>query len=180
MTEAPSLPPLHTFRHLFNYDPLTGAITYTQQRGPRAAGDAAGYVQHGRMYLLIAGRRCRAPAVVWALQHDADPAPLHVSPVNGDPLDLRLSNLTLTAEPFARPQPPPGARCRRPTWQRTQIRYNVYTGLWDAFYRHLRAKQLTCIGAFESKADAIAARRAYAAQHAPQGRQGEGEGESAA
>lgn len=180
MTDASPLPPLHTFRHLFNYDPLTGAITYTQQRGPRAAGAPAGYVQKSRPYVLIAGVRYRAAAVVWALQYDADPAPLHVSPVNGDPLDLRLSNLTLTPEPFTRPQPRPGARCRRVYWHRTQIRYNRLTGLWDALYRHPGATQQTLISSFESKAEALAARRAYAALHASQGRQGEGDREGAA
>jgi hypothetical protein len=36
-----TLPPIHELRSLFHYNPLTGAITYLQQRGPRKPGDPA-------------------------------------------------------------------------------------------------------------------------------------------
>ena len=72
-----TLPPIHELRSLFHYNPLTGAITYLQQRGPRKPGDPAGSTQSGIPHVYINGRQHRAAAIAWVRQV-APPAPVVV------------------------------------------------------------------------------------------------------
>lgn len=175
MTAHP-LPPLHTFRHLFHYNPLSGEITYTQQRGARAAGSVAGARFNNRPCIFIAGRYHRAAAVAWALWHGVDPSPEHVNPLDGDPWNLRMDNLELSPTPLRLSNAATGRRAKRPGWVRADIRLQRRSGLWRAWYSSPSGRQR--LGDFVTRHEAMAARRAaHAAALCAQGegRQGGGE-----
>ena len=146
---AKRLPPLKRLRLLFNYNPLTGAITYAQQRGNRKLGQPAGSSwPSGTRRLHIEGEYYRADAVAYALHHERDPCPMHVAPIDGDVCNLRISNLKLSDAPFM-PARITRRRARRP-WYESKKHIRQKDGLW---YAHLsRQKE----GPFDSRAEAIA------------------------
>lgn len=149
------LPPITELRLLFHYNPLTGTISYLQQRGRRAPGQPAGSVVRGRLWLSIDSELYAAPAVAWALTHGRDPAAdgLHVAPIDGDPLNLRLANLQLSPEPYRRPcGASRGRRAQRASWQ-SHVRYSQRAGVWKAYHN----RQL--IGTYETKEQALDAKR---------------------
>lgn len=156
MTPAPSLPPLTILRALFHYNPLTGVISYLQQRGPRSPGEPAGATVRGVPRLYVNGAYCRAAAVAWALSHGADPAPQHVTPADGDPMNIKLSNLRLSDAPYARSNlsAGKGKRKRRPVWVRRSIRYMQGEGVWRVWHKW------RVLGEYGSLAEAMAAKRA--------------------
>lgn len=145
------LPPLELLHSLFHYNPVTGQISYLQQRGPRRPGDPAGCTQGGYPCLFIQGRHWRAARVAWALYHGADPAPHHPIPVDGDPLNLQLANLSLSTEPFVRPRLYRKSK-RRQSLQK-HIKYFPAEGVWKAWHRR------RIIGSYSSKREAIDAKR---------------------
>lgn len=148
-----ALPPLSDLRDRFSYDPITGLITHAgPQRGPRRPGQAAGSNSRGIPTIWAGGRHCRAAAVAWALTHGVDPWPQHVTPIDGDPTNLKLNNLQLSSEPFRNPGTN-GRRSRRPAWQKKSIRYSREEGRWLAWHKR------KLLGKFISKAEAINARR---------------------
>lgn len=155
MIAADPVPALDLLRGLFHYNPLTGIITYAQQRGPKSPGDHAGTTVRGVLHVYIAGAYHRAPAVAWTLFHGSDPAPMHVIPVDGNPDNMEVSNLALSEHPFRRPNYVPGRRrARRPAWEKNHIRYSAAEGLWKAFHNR------KLLGPFLSRAEAVAAKRA--------------------
>lgn len=149
------LPPITELRLLFHYSPLTGAITYLQQRGRRAPGQPAGSRINGRLWLSIDGQFYSAPAVAWALSCGRDPAAdgLHVVPIDGNPLNLQLANLRLSSEPFRRsPAPPTGRRMQRAHWQ-SHVRFSQRAGQWKAYH----GRRL--LGLYDTKEQALDAKR---------------------
>lgn len=151
---APPLPPLPVLRDMFSYNPLTGVISYLQQRGPRGIGEPAGASIKGTPRLYVNNRYCRAAAVAWALAHGADPAPQHVVPADGDPFNLRLINLQLSPEPFRRSNLSPGQRKRRPRWIRQHCRYSRARGVWIVWHNRRN------IGEYSTLMEAALAKRA--------------------
>jgi len=149
---SPQLPPIAELRGLFHYNPISGSITYLQQRGPRKAGDPAGCTQTGIPHVYVSGRHHKAAAVAWALAHGADPSPQHVCCLDGNPLNLALPNLALSESPprYRSPWRKPG---RRPAWHRRDIQKNKATGLWEATYKG------SIIGEFWTRQEALSARR---------------------
>lgn len=149
------LPPITELRLLFHYNPLTGAITYLQQRGRKAPGQPAGSVVDGRLWLSIDGQLYAAPVVAWALFHGRDPAAdgSHITPIDNNPLNLQLSNLQLSPEPHRRtPGPRVGRRARRASWQ-SHVRFSRRNGCWKAYHKR------RLLGEYETKALALNAKR---------------------
>lgn len=146
------IPPLATLRMRFHYNPLTGAITYAQDRGPRKIGDPAGSTQKGYPCLFVDGRQHKAAPIAWALYHGEGPGPQHIHPIDGNPCNLKLSNLVLRDEPFTRPNHLGYKRARKPAWHR-QIRYSQDEGIYRVFHNN------KMIGKFSSKHEALDAKR---------------------
>lgn len=150
--------PLPELRQLFHYNPISGAITYICDRGPRKTGDPAGSTQSGLPCVYFAGRQWKAARVAWALAHGADPWPQHVCCIDGNPHNLALSNLALsdTAPRYNSPRRRPG---RRPGWYKRDIR-KLKTGLFRAVYDGV------ILGEFYTRREAMAARRLAAREEA--------------
>jgi hypothetical protein len=148
---AKSLPPLDQLHSLFHYNPLTGAITYLQQRGPRTAGKPAGATIRGIPSLYVAGAYHSAAAVAWALHHGADPSPQHVTPADSDPLNLKINNLRLADEKFIR-QRVRRKPARRFIGHKKHIRYSSSLGMWQAWHNY------KLLGLFYSKTEASIAK----------------------
>lgn len=155
-----TLPPLDVVRSLLHYNPLTGAITYLQQRGPRKPGDPAGCTQSGIPQVYINGRHHKAAAVAWLLFHGVDPSPQHVCCLDRNPTNLELTNLALSKAPPSY-RKPRGKMPRRPAWYRRDIQFNRITRVWAATYN----KEL--VGEFWTRQEAIAARRLAAGEDCP-------------
>jgi len=166
-TPAPPLPPLDLLRGLFAYNPLTGDIRYLQQRGPRSPGEPAGATVRGVPRLYVNGAYHRAAAVAWALHHGVDPAPQHVIPANGSPMNLQLSNLRLSPTPYTRSNRSTGRPKRRPAWVRRHIRYSQERGAWLAWHK----KRL--LGEYDSLHEAMDAKQTAVRQQEEQDNQSE-------
>ena len=152
MTKSPRLPPLALLRERYHYNPLTGSLTYLQSRGPRRIGDEVYLPAQGRPTICVDGQKYSAGAIVWYLHTGNDPRPMHVHPRDGNPLNLRSDNLFLAAQPFTRANKR-GRSARRQLWARGGLRYRRATEDWEATYRG------RIIGRFQSRAEAIAAKR---------------------
>ena len=153
MNDSIVLPPLETIRSLLHYNPLTGAITYLQQRGPRKPGDPAGSTQSGIPHVFINGRQHKAAAIAWLLFYGVDPSPQHVCCLDLDPTNLASDNLALSDDPPSY-RKPRGKLPRRPAWQRRDIKFVQPTGMWSARF------DKKSLGQFCSRKEAIAARLA--------------------
>lgn len=153
------LPPLPVLQRLFHYDPLTGALAYASDRGPRRAGDPAGSNLCGRLHLFVAGKHYPAAEIAMALYKQQDHAPLWVHAINGDYNDLTLANLALGEE-----KPRAGklgrAKGSRSAKRPARDRYIRATGngQWEA--RARIGGRVCYIGRFSTKSQAIAARDA--------------------
>ncbi len=143
----PSLP----FRHSLHYNPLTGDFTYLRNRGPRRAGDIAGTINNDRRYLSIDGDSVPAALIAYTWYND-DPAPQHVVFKDNNPLNLALSNLELSPEPFRRIPKKRGRRAERPAWMNS-VRWSQRQGCWKAYHNR------RMLGSFNTKAEAITAKR---------------------
>jgi hypothetical protein len=153
------LPSIERLRALFHYNPLTGRLSCLMARGNRASGALAGSVQRGRRWVMVDREFCCAMQLAWALYHGHDPATdgLHVAPADGDPLNLRLSNLQLSPYPYVAPVPPVspiprGRRAQRPSWQ-SHIRFSRRSGRWKAYHKR------RLLGDYDTKALALNAKR---------------------
>jgi hypothetical protein len=147
----PSKLPLKVLQSLYHYNPVAGTITHLQQRGSRRPGAPAGTTIRGIPAIWAQGRHHKAAAVCWALFHGKDPSPQHVVPRDGDVANLRIANLQLSREPFIRPRIV-GRRGRRPAWQK-DVYYSIPGQKW--IVKHSGR----VIGGFESKEEAMAAKR---------------------
>lgn len=160
-------------RRLFSYDPETGALTWTR-RSPAMFTDGAQTAEHrcaiwnGRYdgaaalnvrlptgYLCgrVNGKRVLAHRVVWAISFDRWPQ-FEIDHMNGDPSDNRIANL--------RDVP------RRENARNLKV-YSAnksgvsgvgrwHNGRWRAYISS--SGSAIHLGSFESKADAVMARRA--------------------
>jgi hypothetical protein len=146
-----TFPPVALLRERYHYNPIDGSIKYLISRGPRRAGDDVFLPAKGRPVLCIDGKCYPAGAIVWALYHGIAPAQ-HVTPLDGDPLNLRLANLSLSPEVFTR-RYRRGRAAARPMWLRGGLSYSRTSGLWTARIRD------RVVGQFDSRQEAIAAKR---------------------
>jgi hypothetical protein len=155
MDSAPPLPPLPELRALFHYNPVTGTISYLQQRGPKLAGRPAGTTQQGIPLIRYAGQYHPAAAVAWALYHRRDPSPQHVIPCDGNPLNLALVNLKLSDTKFTRIAKR-GRSAKRPARNKREkhLRFSTTLGMWQAWHNH------KLLGLFYSKTEASMAKLA--------------------
>ena len=80
----------------FNYDPDTGALTYSKPRGTLPAGRRAGTATAGGYNVMLAGSYTLAHRIIWNIM--TGEWPQHpVRHVNGDKLDNRWGNLQMRA-----------------------------------------------------------------------------------
>jgi hypothetical protein len=150
-----TLPPITLLRERYHYNPLDGSIKYLISRGPCRAGDAVFLPAKGRPVLFIDGKSYPAGAIVWAMYHGEAPTE-HVIPEDGDPLNLRLSNLRLSPEPFTR-RYRRGRAAARPMWLRGGLHYDRTAQVWEASIKTATSRRV--IGRYESRQEAIAAKR---------------------
>jgi hypothetical protein len=160
-----TLPPITLLRERYHYNPLDGSIKYLISRGPRRAGDTVFLPAKGRPVLFIDGKSYPAGAIVWAMYHGEAPTE-HVIPEDGDPLNLRLSNLRLSPEPFTR-RYRRGRAAARPMWLRGGLHYDRTAQLWEASIKTRTSRRV--IGRYESRQEAIAAKRQALKSWVPEG-----------
>jgi hypothetical protein len=80
-------------QELLAYDRLSGALTWKNARGSRAAGSLAGCLRHdGYVLLRIDGVRYPAHRVAWLLHYGAWPCG-GIDHINRNPADNRIENL---------------------------------------------------------------------------------------
>lgn len=139
-------------RHLFNYDPATGALTWRNptQRAV-AVGDVPGSVsKKGYRAISIYNRIFLAHRIVWLIVHGELPV-ANIVAKNGDFCDLRIENLTTetfadTARKASRKTNASGGR---------GVHYEAHTKKWRAeITRNYERIQL---GRFDTREDAQAA-----------------------
>jgi hypothetical protein len=153
------LPPIARLQQLLHYNPLAGELSCLVARGNRAAGALAGSVHRGRRWVMVDGEFHCAMRLAWALYSGCDlpAASPYVAPIDGDPLNLRSSNLTLSPYPHVAPLPasspaPRGRRAQRPAWH-AQVKWSQRAGVWKAYH----SKRL--LGCYETKEQALNAKR---------------------
>lgn len=144
-------------RHLFNYEPTTGRLTW---RNPTARavskGDIAGTVaKNGNRYVSIGDERYMAHRIVWLMVYGEWPKE-NVSARNGNFDDLRLENLQLKS--FTQT-----ARNRKGA---KGVSYEKHTGKWRA--EITRNWQRIQLGRFETEQEALAAYKEAASLDVPE------------
>ena len=91
-----------TANQMLHYDGRTGALTWRVDRGRGIkAGDEAGTIRpdDGRIAVTVNGRTYMAHRIIWLMVHGVWPKRLRF--VDGDPMNLRLSNLVEQEEVYS-------------------------------------------------------------------------------
>ncbi len=91
------LPPIEELREVFDYDEVTGLITWKINKGPRIkAGDEAGN-KHvtGYRHIMYKREMYKAARIAYALHHGTDPYPYEVDHINRIKDDNSANNLRL-------------------------------------------------------------------------------------
>lgn len=135
----------------YHYNPLTGEITYKIFAGSKAPGQPAGTTIRGQLHLRVQGSYWPALALVWPLHQGSLLDRGFMVPLDGDPLNLRWSNLAIAEAPFCRERHQ-GRRKSGPAWQRKCVKYRATTGMWEAFHKR------QSLGEFHSKGEAAQAK----------------------
>lgn len=155
-----SLPSLEYLREILRYDPQTGAMTWIKRRVHKHfshlyAGRPAGRVNRRDGYIQIGidNKRYSLHRLAWFMTHGSEPDGC-IDHINGDKLDNRLTNLrVVTPAENAKNQPLPS---RNKSGVMGVCRVKA-TGRWRAQIG-VNGRQ-TCLGEFEDKNAAIAARK---------------------
>jgi len=139
---------------LLNYNPKKGNWVWNNGRGGQAAASPAGTLANGYRQIFIEYWAWRSARLAWLYQTGSFPSDgYYVDHINGNRSDDRWCNLRLAT-------PQQNARNRRPWPGNTSGKVGVHpiksSGLWGAEIG-LNNRNIK-LGAFECKADAIAAR----------------------
>jgi hypothetical protein len=151
-------------RSLWDYNPETGEITWRVTRnahgGRVAPGVVAGTRKDGYVQLCTSGRQYRAHRVAWLLMTgDHPPFDMDIDHVNGNRSDNRWSNLRLAT----RSQNNTNRRTAKTSSGVNGVYQRGDTGKWHA--RVTVNYRVIHLGQFDTKDEAISARRAGEAQH---------------
>lgn len=88
------LPPQRRLRNLFDYDPLTGKLTWKVPMSARQkAGDEAGTDQNGYRMVTICKQRFYSHRLIWRWWHGEDPGVKRVDHRDTDTTNNRICNL---------------------------------------------------------------------------------------
>jgi hypothetical protein len=166
--KATPLPDQSELRRLLDYDPDTGALTWRQRsEGPaqwngKWAGRPAFTARDTRGYHrgMVQGVQTSAHRLAWKWMTGEDPE--YIDHINGDPADNRFHNLRSVSHQ---------ENCRNTKTRSDSsaghpgVSFAKREGKWRAYVKLKTGKQHS-LGYFDTKSEAIAARRAA---HAPHG-----------
>jgi HNH endonuclease/AP2 domain len=81
-------------RRQIAYDAKTGVFYWRiSKRGPVKAGDEAGCIKKGRLFIKVDQQVVPAGRIAWVLHYDEDPGEHEIDHKNGKPLDFKIVNL---------------------------------------------------------------------------------------
>ncbi len=83
-------------KSLFEYDPLTGIVTWKEGRSNMVKGSRVG-CKNGSGYLIVTinSKSYRLHRIIWVYMFSTIPKNFHIDHTNGNKTDNRLSNLRL-------------------------------------------------------------------------------------
>jgi hypothetical protein len=98
MTLGHPLPPVEVLRETFNYDEVTGIITWRvkQARNINVGDKAGSYNSKGYLRIRLNYQSYPAARIAYAIYHGVDPYPMEVDHDNRNPADNSIGNLILT------------------------------------------------------------------------------------
>jgi len=139
---------LQRLQDLFDYDPLSGLLTWKVKKQRVKAGQEAGALtRSGHVRVKIDGKSYMAHRIIWLLWYGTEPAAL-LDHRDGDPTNNRIANLRLaTKAQNGQNRPDALGVCFYPA-----------TGKWRAYITH--QGKTRHLGVFESLESALGARRA--------------------
>lgn len=132
-----------------NYNPDSGAFTRVGA-GKRTVGSNA---NGGYLKIYVAGKEYRAHRLAWLYTYGVWPKD-QLDHINGDPRDNRISNLREVDNALNRRNQKLRSDNKSGT---VGVSFDTRSGKWDARVAGV------CVGMFQHKHEAIAARKVYAA-----------------
>ena len=148
---------------IFNYDPMTGHLTFKVRRGRLMPGSRAGTFDASTGYrqVRVDGRIVYEHRVIWALLHGEYPE-THVDHINRDKTDNRAANLRLTT--FNQSDNNQNTKVRSDSTTGVKgVNWNKTKSKWQARLSH--RNRTYSLGYFNSFDEACAARYAAEAEH---------------
>lgn len=147
-------------RELVSYDQDTGIFTWKASRGNQTnPGDGAGYTRHDGYLILVLDRRIYlGHRVAWFYVHDEWPH--EIDHINGDPADIRITNL----RPVTRSQNMMNMKLlSRNTSGYKGVSWDRRSAKWQSYITIDNRK--ISLGYYQQIGDAAAARRAGEAKY---------------
>ena len=138
---------------LFEYDPLSGVLTWKEKRSNMTKGSVAGCLhKSGYMVVTINSKTYKLHRIIWIYMFNVIPDEFYIDHINGNKVDNRLQNLRLATNhqnQQNRPAPKNSSSGYR------GVNWHKQMNKWMARICH--NKQRKIIGYFDTPEDAYAA-----------------------